>query len=112
MIPHSVVMFLASSGIGSIKICGGVSVRHWHELGEGEYWGASQVAEYLRKSSSSIQRYIKAGYLVPDAVMPSNRDGKSGRRKFKKSTVVAFEHKIWEACEKGCSLSVVCGCTK
>lgn len=82
-------------------------MKAWNELGDGEYWGVSQVAHYLRRSRSTIQSYINRGWLVPDAVMPKNRLGRSGRRKFKKSTVVAFEHKIWESYEKGCSLSQV-----
>ena len=82
--------------------------RHWSDFGEGEYLGTAQVAQYLRRSPSTVRHYIKCGWLVPDATMPRNRLGHSGRLKFKKSTVIAFEHKLWEAAEKGCSISGVC----
>lgn len=63
--------------------------------------GVCEVSKYLRLSRSSIARYIELGLLVPDVVEPDAPCGRSGPRKFKKSTVVAFEHRLWEACERG-----------
>lgn len=81
-------------------------MRHWTDFGETELWGTYQVAQYLRKSQSTVRQYIKRGWLVPD-------DVKSGRYKFRKSTVIAFEHKLWECYEKGDSVFRVSdGCTK
>lgn len=53
-----------------------------------------EVARYLGVSQSIVLNYIVKGILVPDATPPMSRNGKSGRRKFKKSTVDAVAVKI------------------
>ena len=56
-------------------------------LARGEYHGEAlvstgDVAQYLNVSLSVVYRYMKAGVLVPDVVLPPARNGKQGRRLF------------------------------
>lgn len=58
--------------------------------GDGRLYSTGEVARLLGVSQSTVQSYISRGLLKPDYAMPSSRDGKSGRRKFKRSTIDAF----------------------
>lgn len=49
-----------------------------------------EVANFLGVSQSTVCNYIARGLLVPDLVMSTTRDGKSGRRKFELETVRQF----------------------
>lgn len=52
-----------------------------------------EVAKNLWVSRSVVARYINIGLLTPDYVMSSDSLGRSGRRKFKRSTVDAFRRR-------------------
>lgn len=49
-----------------------------------------QVARYLGVSASTVRNYVTKGLLKPDMVLHERMDGRSGRKKFKFSTVESF----------------------
>lgn len=51
---------------------------------------AGEVAIMLGVTVGAVHDFVKMGMLEPDVVMPGAQSGKSGRRKFKVSTVAAF----------------------
>lgn len=51
---------------------------------------AGEVAIMLGVTVGAVQDFIKMGMLEPDVVLPGSQGKKSGRRKFKVSTVAAF----------------------
>lgn len=50
----------------------------------------TQAARYLGVSATTVRNYIKKGLLKPDVTLPNSSDGRSGRQKFKFSTVDAL----------------------
>lgn len=56
-------------------------------------YSTGEAAKFIGISQSSVINYIDKGYLVPDLIMPSD-NGRSGRRKFKESTLIKFRNKL------------------
>lgn len=57
---------------------------------ENHMLSAGEVAELLNVPIRVVYKHINKGNLVPDAVLGRTKDGRSGMRKFKRSTIQAF----------------------
>lgn len=55
-----------------------------------EMYSVREVAEKMNVHRDTVNRYIRAGFIVPDMVLPANRDGKTGMQLFKEETVRCF----------------------
>lgn len=58
-----------------------------------EYYTTGEAARYLGVSQSTIGNYIRRGIIEPDLILPSSGK-KSGRQKFKQSTLMNFKNKM------------------
>lgn len=58
-----------------------------------QMYSTGEAAKFIGISQSSVINYIDKGWLLPDLVMPSS-NGRSGRRKFKESTLIKFRDKL------------------
>ena len=56
-------------------------------------YSTGEAAKFLGISQSSVINYIDKGWLIPDLTLPSG-SSRSGRRKFKESTLIKFRNKL------------------
>ena len=61
-----------------------------------EMYSPAEAADICGVSRNMMRSYIETGEIIPDAILPSIRDGRSGRRRFKASTVADFKRSLDE----------------